>query len=93
MPRTPKPLPVRLANSFCRYLARTLNASDLSALRTGQAVPADYCDANTVMVDAFRSVVRRSPVAQSPADSDLWNMAYSIAAIQHYQPKDGRHAP
>lgn len=76
-----------LAHAFLRELRATIGAkrmAEVARLNAAERDPGvchshDFCDANMVMDDAFRSVVGRGSRVSSVRDAILWTRAWNLA--------------
>lgn len=69
-----------LADSLDAIRARNLEPKYLGCCATH-----DFCGANTLMADAFRTVVGRDVDLESARDTDLWNAAWDLAKLQEFR--------
>lgn len=77
----------RLAKQFSVDLLKCIGAESMARVvtknKTAEYTDAcashDYCDANMVMIDSWRTIMKRGHRMNSDDDLSLWNNAWTLA--------------
>lgn len=85
-------LNLRLSNEFSRIVNREFSNEELAEVVKRNNTPEytdccathDFCDANELMAEAFKTVFGREVDPQNEDDCESWNIAWSLSKDSHF---------